>query len=261
MTAAINAGLEAYILATLLILFRVSAFIAFLPPLNGQGIPSTVKIGLSVAITFLLADQYAKGIALTLHLTDTGTGAWLRLAFHGVRETALGVGLAWLFSLCLVPVRIAGTWVSQEIGLTLGGLSSPLDQQPSNVISTALEAVSIILFFVLDLHHIMFYSLGQSFAIRPAAGAWSMPSWDSVVWSVSHSVDDGFMIVAPIAILLFVISLTILVTMRAAPQFNFMSYGMSLRLIAGLAGLILFLPEICGAIQHLLYRASQGVAT
>lgn len=64
------------------------------------------------------------------------------------------------------------------------------------------------------------------------------------------------MIVAPVAILLFVISLTILVTMRAAPQFNFMSYGMSLRLIAGLGGLIMFLPEICGAIQHLLYRAS-----
>ncbi len=256
-----NVAIEAIILATLLIFFRVSAFIAFLPPLNGQGIPSTVKIGLSVAITWLLANRYAGGIALTLHLTDTGTGAWLRLAFHGIRETALGVGLAWLFSLCLVPVRVAGAWVSQEMGLTLGGLSSPMDQQPSNVISTILEAISIILFFVLDLHHIMLYSLGQSFAMRPAAGSWSMPSWNTVVWSVSHSIDDGFVIIAPIAILLFVVSLTILVTMRAAPQFNFMSYGMSLRLIAGLGSLIMFLPEICGAIQHLLYRASQGVAT
>ena len=261
MIAAGNTVIEVYILATLLILFRVSAFIAFLPPLNGQGVPSTVKIGLSVAITLLLAEHYATGIALTLHLSDTGTGAWLRLAFHGIRETALGVGLAWLFSLCLVPVRIAGAWVAQEMGLTLGGLSSPMDQQPSNVISTALEAVSIILFFVLDLHHIMFYSLGQSFAMRPAASAWSMPSWETVVWSVSHSVDDGFIIVAPIALLLFVISLTILVTMRAAPQFNFMSYGMSLRLIAGLGGLILFLPEICGAIQKLLYHAGQGGMT
>ncbi len=256
-----NVAIEAIILATLLILFRVSAFIAFLPPLNGQGIPSTVKIGLSVAITYMLASRYAHGIALTLYLTDTGTGAWLRLAFLGIRETALGIGLAWMLSLCLVPVRIAGAWVAQEMGLTLGGLSSPMDQQPSNVISTALEAGSIILFFVLDLHHIMFYSLGQSFAMRPAASAWSMPSWDTVVWSVTHSVDDGFMIVAPIALLLFVISLTILVTMRAAPQFNFMSYGMSLRLIAGLGGLIVFLPEICGVIQQLLYRACQGVAT
>ncbi len=90
--------------------------------------------------------------------------------FWGFGKPHWGPGLAWLFSLCLVPVRIAGAWIAQEMGLTLGGLSSPMDQQPSNVIShDALEAFSIILFFVLDLHHIMLYSLGQSFSIRPAA--------------------------------------------------------------------------------------------
>lgn len=252
---------EAIVLASLLIFFRVSAFIAFLPPLNGQGVPSTVKIGLSVAITFLLANRYASSLGVWLDLSGSGAGAWLKLAFLGIRETALGTGLAWLFSLCLVPVRIAGAWIAQEMGLTLGGLSSPMDQQPSNVISTMLEAFSIIMFFMLDLHHLMLFSLGQSFAIRPAAGAWSMPSWETVVWSVTHAVDDGFVIVAPIAILLFVVSLTILITMRTAPQFNFMSYGTTLRLGAGLCGLIMFLPEICGAVQQLLYRVDQGVTS
>ncbi len=256
-----NSITAAMVLASLLIFFRVSAFIVFLPPLNGQGVPATVKIGLSVAITFLLANRYAPVLALSLDMPANGAGAWLELAFLGIRETALGAGLAWLFSLCLVPVRIAGAWIAQEMGLTLGGLSSPMDQQPSNVISTMLEAFSIIMFFVLDLHHIMLYSLGQSFAIRPAAGAWSMPSWETVVWSVTHAVDDGFLIVAPIGILLFVVALTILITMRTAPQFNFMSYGMTLRLAAGLGGLIMFLPEVCGAIQQLLYRAGQGVTS
>lgn len=256
-----HAILVALIIPSLLIFFRVGAFIAFLPPLNGQGIPATVKIGLAAAITFLLAGRYAPMMALTLNMSSEGVGAWLQLAFLGIWETALGVGLAWLFSLCLVPVRIAGAWIAQEMGLTLGGLSSPMDQQPSNVISTMLEAVSIIVFFVLDVHHIMLYSLGQSFAIRPAASAWSMPSWDTVVWSVTHAVVQGFMIVAPIGLLLFVVSLTILVTMRTAPQFNFMSYGMTLRLVAGVGGLILFLPELCGAIQQLLYRVGLGVAT
>jgi len=252
---------EAFILATLLIFFRVSAFVAFLPPLSGQGIPATVKIGLSVAITYLLAIKHAPVMALTLRLSDHGTGAWLELAFLGIRETALGAALAWLFSLCLVPVRIAGAWIAQEMGLTLGGLSSPMDQQPGNVISSMLEAFSIVMFFVLDLHHIMLYSLGKSFSLRPAAGAWAMPSWNTVVWSVTHAVDDGFLIVAPIGILLFIVSLTILITMRTAPQFNFMSYGMTLRLAGGLGGLILFLPEVCGAIQQLLYRVGQGVST
>lgn len=250
---------ESLILASLLILFRVGAFIGFIPPMNGQGMPATVKIGLSVAITYLLACRYALPIALTLSNSNDGGIAWMQLAYLAVRETALGAGLAWLFGLCFVPVRIAGAWIAQEMGLTLGGLSSPMDQQPSNVVSTLLEALCIITFFVLDLHHIMLYSLGMSFRLRPATGDWAMPSWNTVVWSVTHAVDDGFIIVAPIGILLFVISLTILITMRTAPQINFMSYGMTLRLAAGLCGLIMFLPEICGAIQQLLYRAGQGV--
>jgi flagellar biosynthesis protein FliR len=256
-----NTVTEAIVLASLLIFFRVSAFIAFLPPLNGQGVPSTVKIGLSAAITYLLACRHAPLLAMSLEISTSDAGGWLELAFLGIRETALGAGLAWLFSLCLVPVRIAGAWISQEMGLTLGGLSSPMDQQPSNVISTMLEAFSIIMFFTLDLHHLMLCSLGNSFEIRPAAGAWSMPSWETVIWSVTHAVDDGFLVVAPIAILLFVVSLTILITMRAAPQFNFMSYGMTLRLAAGLCGLMMFLPEICGAVQQLLYRVGQGVTS
>ncbi len=244
--------IDIMILATLLVLFRIGAFVAFLPPLNGQGMPSTVKIGLSVALTFVLAPHHAPEIALAMGPSSSDSAAWAQLAYLTVRETALGAGLAWLFALCLVPVRIGGAWVAQEMGLTIGGLTSPMDQQPTNVVSQMLEALGVMLFFLLNLHHVMFWTLGQSFAIRPAASRWSMPSWETVLWSVTHSIDEGFLVVAPIGILLFVVSLTVLVTMRTAPQFNFMSYGMTLRLIAGLGGLIVFFPELCGAVQQLL---------
>jgi flagellar biosynthesis protein FliR len=255
--------MDALIIACLLILFRVGAFIAFLPPLNGQGMPNTVKIGLAVALVAILSEQYAMRVAILLNTSGavTGDAVWMKLAYLAMRETALGAGLAWLFSLCLVPVRIGGAWIAQEMGLTMAGLTSPMDQQSSNVISQILEAIGVLLFLVLDLHHVMFFALGQSFAIRPAASEWSMPSWDSVLWSVTKSIDQGFIIIGPIGVLLFVASLTVLITMRTAPQFNFMSYGMTLRLIAGLGGLIVFFPEMCGAVQQLLIFVGQEVAT
>ncbi len=252
---------EDLILAWLLVLFRVAAFIAFLPPLNGQGMPNTVKIGLAISLVMVIGQQHGLQIALSLHNTHTDGVAWTKLAFLSIRETALGAGLAWLFSLCLVPVRIGGAWIAQEMGLTMGGLTSPMDQQSSNVVSQALEAVAVMLFFVLNLHHVMFYMLAKSFSLRPAATSWSMPSWQSVLWSVTHAVDQGFVIVGPIGILLFVVALTVLVTMRTAPQFNFMSYGMTLRLVAGLGGLVIFFPELCGAIQQLLSFVGQEVAS
>lgn len=253
--------IEGLVIACLLILFRVGAFIAFLPPMNGQGMPNTVKIGLAVALVGVLAPQRAMEISLAMNGLTSSHGAWLQLAYLAIRETALGAGLAWLFSLCLVPVRIGGAWIAQEMGLTMGGLSSPMDQQSSNVISQFLEAVGVMMFFLLDLHHVMFFLLGQSFKLRPAATSWAMPSWDNVIWSVTESVNQGFMIIGPIGILLFVISLTVLVTMRTAPQFNFMSFGMTLRLAAGMGGLVVFFPEICGTIQDLLLFVGQEVAS
>lgn len=255
----VELALESLILACLLMLFRVAAFIMFLPPFNGQGLPNTVKVGLSLALVVVLAPRYAPQIALVLDHPKSPDAVWLQLAYLGVRETALGAGLAWLFGLCLVPVRIAGAWVAQEMGLTMAGLTSPMDQQASNVISQALEAVAVLLFFVLDVHHVMFMALGQSFEIRPAAAQWGMPSWDTVMWSVSMSVDQGFLVIAPIGILLFVVSLTLLITMRVAPQFNFMSWGMALRLIAGIGSLVMFFPEICGAVQHMLSYVGREV--
>ena len=35
--------IDAMILATVLVLFRIGSFVAFLPPMNGQGMPATVK--------------------------------------------------------------------------------------------------------------------------------------------------------------------------------------------------------------------------
>ena len=243
---------DAIIIASVLILLRIAVFVALLPPVGGQGLPSTVKIGLALALTVVLAPRFAPATAMILKVHSTPTGAWVSLGYFAVRETALGAALAWLLSLCLVPVRVGGAWLAQEMGLTMAGLTSPMDQQPSNVVAQMLEALAIVLFFLFDLHHILFLSLGESFALKPSSSAWAMPSWDVVLWSVSQSVGHGFLVIGPVGVLLFVVSLTILITMRTSPQFNFMSYGMTLRLIAGIGGLFIFLPEICGAVQRLL---------
>jgi flagellar biosynthesis protein FliR len=251
--------IESLIIATTLMLFRVAAFVMFLPPLAGFGMPATVKIGLSVALTALLAPQFAGIASATLDLSAKGNAMWVWLAWLVARESALGVGMAWLLGLCLTPVRVAGAWIAQEMGLTMGGITSPMDAQPSNVYSQVLEALGVLMFFAMNLHHVVFFAIGQTFTARPVGTGWLLPSWDSLVTTVATSIDQGFIIIAPIAILLFVTVIMLLVTMRSAPQFNFMSYGMTIRLVAGMIAMVLFLPEICGAVQLLLNHVGTGV--
>jgi len=247
--------IEALIISCMLVLFRVAAFVAFMPPMAGNGLPNTVKIGLAVAFTVVLAPLHAGQAAMNLQLAESDAGAWLQLAYLGIRETALGAGLAWLFGLCLVPARIGGAWIAQEMGLNMGELTSPMDRQPASPVSQGLEALGVLLFFSLNIHHVMFFALGRSFVNRPLLQEWSLPTWQSIVQSVATMEQIGLMIVAPVGIMLFIVSVTLLVTMRTAPQFNFMSYGMTMRLIVGLVGLLLFLPDILSSLQYFMTRA------
>ncbi|MEQ9408613.1 MAG: flagellar biosynthetic protein FliR [Fuerstiella sp.] len=248
--------LEALIIACGLVLMRCAAFVAFLPPVAGRTIPATVKIGLAVALTIVLAPRFAGATALELMVSISGPNSWLKLVWLAGRESMLGAALAWLFGLCLVPVRIAGAWIAQEMGLTMAQLTSATDDQQSNVVSQAFEALGVLLFFGMNLHHTMFLTLGSSLATRPVAAAWSMPTWDQVMYAVTRVEHQGFLIIAPIGILMFCVTVTLLVTMRTAPQFNFMTYGMTLRLVVGMGGLLLFFPDFCMAMQHFLNQVS-----
>lgn len=249
--------IEAQIIAVVLILFRMAAFVAFLPPLNGQGMPNLVKLGLATALTVLLAPPYMLQTAALLEFTGTSEQLWTKLAYLAARESALGVAMAWMLGLCLIPVRIGGAWIAQEMGLTLGGLTSPMDQQQTNEVSQMMEAIGILMFFALDLHHVFFWILGKSLDVRPTADVWELPSWTVVVGTVAESINSGLILIAPVGILLFVTMVMLLITIRTAPQFNFMSYGMSLRIAAGMLGFVLFFPEISGAIEHLLNRVTE----
>ena len=248
--------LESFIIACTLVLFRCAAFVAFLPPVAGQSIPNTVKIGLAMALTVAIAPDFGGVAALQLYDTVTSPNAWLQLSWLAARETLLGVALAWLFGLCLVPPRIAGAYIAQEMGLTMAQISAATDDSQSNVVSQGFEALGVLLFFGLNLHHAMFITLGSSFSTRPVAAAWQMPGWDQVLYAIGKVEHQGFLIIAPIGILMFAVVVTLLVTMRTAPQFNFMSYGMTLRLIGGMVALALFLPELCSALQHFMQQTS-----
>lgn len=230
------------VIGAMLCLIRVSAFIAFFPTPAGRTIPATVRIGLAVAITACIAPMYAARFMPTVSTAD-GMG-WLMLALLSAQELLYGAGLAWMLGLCLVPVRIAGAFVAQEMGLTLGGLTSPQDQQPSNVVTAVFEAIAGIIFFSLNLHHIALGAIGTSFAKGPASGFSMMPAYSDLMDQVSRVQNSGLLIVAPIAIMLFLFLIALLVTVRSAPQFNFFTLGMPMRVGVGSIGLLLFLPQL-----------------
>ena len=47
--------------------------------------------------------------------------------------------------------------------------------------SKVLEALGVLMFFAMNLHHVVFFTIGQTFIARPVGTGWLLPSWDSLV--------------------------------------------------------------------------------
>lgn len=243
--------IEVLVVHLSLTLVRVASFVAFLPPSSGRHIPNTVKIGLALALTaFFAVPSGTESYAWFVHARDS----WLAFALLAIRETIYGIGLAMCFGLVLMPARMAGAYIAQEMGLSIANLTGTTDEQQTNIIGAILETVAALMFFALNLHLAVIAFLDASFRRFPAGTAsWELsPGW--VLSSIADSIEAGLLIAAPVGIVLMLTLVGSLVLMRGVPQFNLFSIGMSVRIVAGLGALLIFAPETLVLIRHSLSR-------
>lgn len=239
----------------ILVLARVSVFIAFFPMFSKRQLPTQVKAGLATALSvFWLAD--AKTVMPNLSFDDIGSLLFVFLVF---KEICIGILLSLVLGLFFWPARIAGSYVAQELGLSLASISDPGSQDSSTMVSRIFEAFSMLIFFSLNLHHFVILSIHLSFnQTLTRVGLIDIPT-EEIVHSFNRMSDYGLLIVAPLIVLLMLVTLVLAFLNRAAPQLNLFTVGMSMRV--GFGGLLLFLfcPIIFGAIEIYFYRVQDDI--
>ena len=229
-----------------LILMRTASFIAAFPPWAGRQLPQTVKVGLAIALTVFWALQPAEG---PLPAAPDGFAA---IAIVAIREIMIGVVMAQVVGLVLVPPRIAGSYVAQEMGLTFAALTSPMDQHPSDPIAQVFEAIALCLFFVLDAHHFVFRILDASWRTAPVGSSWPTPLWARCAMASTGAVEYGLMIAAAVAVLLLIVTVWMALATRMAPQMHVFAWGAGVRIVVGLGALLLYLPDLLLACSRAL---------
>jgi flagellar biosynthetic protein FliR len=236
--------IEAVVLAAMLVLMRVASFVAFLPPFSSGGLPKSIKIGLAVALTGIWAPLHGPALLPQVTSASASPQAACLIGWLAIREVVIGAGLAWLLGLIFVPMRVAGAYIAQEMGLTLASLASPIDQQSSNVVSQFIEALGTLLFFAVDAHHLLFRMFAACLDLFPLGQAFSLPDREWFVRAVAGAEQAGLELAAPVGAGLFLTLVLMLFVMRTAPQFNLLSFGFQFRLIAGLLLLLMLVPDM-----------------
>ncbi len=236
-----------------LILTRVGAFVAVLPLFGASNVPRLVKAGLAFALTTVWFGNVLEGPPQQL-LNRAVETSYFAYGLAAWRETVLGALLGYAFGLFQVPARVAGEFLTEELGLSFGAFIDPTGTGNVSALTQILDALGILLFLGLDGHHLFLAALDATFTRYPVGAALPSVPVQSLVVGASLTVQWGLAIAMPVALSLFVVTVVLTIMSRAAPQINLFTVGFPLRLAAGLVLLFLLLPNLLHSLLNALGR-------
>jgi flagellar biosynthetic protein FliR len=165
-----------------------------------------------------------------------------------LREVLIGAAMGVLFGLWLMPARVAGEFLSFQIGLNVAPLPGPTGEEGAGALTTLMEVLAAWVFLSLDGHHILLAVLHASWSILPLGGT-ALPQVGPMVQGLKTSYELGLLLAGPVAACLVLLAITLAMLARTAPQLNIYSVGFTLQVFIVLLASAVLLPEIVQSLQ------------
>ena len=243
-------GLEAYDLVVnfVLVLTRVSATILTFPLFGQRYLPRLVKAGMCVSLAVAwFPDLHVSPLAKTI-----GHGSWPELALALASQIVIGGFIGFAFGLVLLPARLAGTYISQEMGFSLGQITDPGSSSALTELGAIFDAFGILILLALNIHHRVLETLHASFQLGSVTRHFRTHAWQQYAGALNQMHDEGLLFIAPLLICLFCSLFLVAVLMRTWPQLNLFSFGIPLRFVIGFISLFLLLPYMLSRLEWFL---------
>jgi flagellar biosynthetic protein FliR len=217
---------------------RVLAMLSAAPVIGEAMVPVTVRILLSLVLAILM-----------LPLTNGGP-VIDPISMHGVAATleqaVIGgvLGLAFHFSMSVIAVL--GYLVSSQVGFSMAAMNDPMNGTSSDVISTLLSILSIVVFFSIDGHLVLAGVIGSSFKAWPLGAGYGPMLLQTVAFNVAWIFAAAMLLALPVVFSTLVVQMGFGFLNRVAPSLNLFSLGFSVITLFGLLMLVQvvrFVPE------------------
>ena len=235
----------------LLVLARVLAMIQVAPLLSSAAIPQAGKIGLAMFIAMVaLPGVVAAGYPLP--------ASGLQYGLLLIGEALLGALLGFLVLLAFTALRLAGQFISLPIGFGVAELLDPVSGRQSPMLGQLFSLLALLVFLsVGGLHRLLLVGVAGSFrTLRATDLVISLEHGalrdagvllQSVAGSLTRLFSTALTIALPIFGALLLVSVSLALLARAAPQMNLLLLGLPISLGAGLVILLLALPLLLDA--------------
>ncbi|MFX0548881.1 fused FliR family export protein/FlhB family type III secretion system protein [Hathewaya histolytica] len=226
------------ILIFIMVLLRITAFFGVLPVLFPQGTPKYAKLLFSSLIAYLILPT-VKGIS-SIQFNNM-----FSIFYYGANEIVIGLMMGYITNLCFNFIKMGGQYLDVHIGFAMNTLFDPYSNENITLIQKLFYMISVLLYFLINGHHILIKSLVFSYkSVNIGQSIIFTEKFSIILKAFTYFFTTGIRISLPITLIILVINLILGLASRTVPQLNVMILGMPIKILAGIAGIIITLPII-----------------
>ncbi len=208
-------------------------------PVIGEGlVPIPVRVLLALVLSFMMLPLTRNAV-----MPDP-------FSLHGVltmvEQAVIGGVLGIALQFAMAAVSMLGFLASSQIGFSMAQMNDPINGMATDVVSTLLTLVAILVFFAVDGHLVLTAVIGQSFKAWPVGAGYGPLLLETVAVNVGWVFSAAVLLALPIVFSAMVVQVGFGFLNRVAPSLNLFSLGFSLVTIFGLlmlVQLVRFIPE------------------
>lgn len=146
--------------AFLLIFARVGAGLMIMPGIGESYISPRIRLLLALTVSLILQPVFS-------YLIPAIPGSPLTLGLLLIAEILIGLFIGFISRLLVSTLHVAGTIIAYQSSLALAAFFDATQNAQSTVIGNFLTISAVLLFFALDIHHLMLLGLADSYSLFP----------------------------------------------------------------------------------------------
>ncbi len=232
-----------------LVMFRTAALIMTVPVFGHVSIPKMLRVWLIILIAVLMLP-----VSSLAEIQPPPTMGHLLLVIAS--EIFIGFAMGFAVVLVFSAVQFAGHMIGVQMGLAVANVIDPMSSVQISVIGQMYYLVSLVLFLMINGHHMVISALVRSFEMIPVGGAIMTPGLQMLLIDLSYMVFVvGIKLAAPVVITLYILNALLGIIARTVPQMNVFIVGFPLGISVGLFMIAVSFPFF----YMLLDRAFRGV--
>ena len=241
-----TAQLDAWLAAFAWPLARILALFASAPIIGNPSLPTSVKIGLALLLTVLIAPLLPPPPDI-----DPASATGLLIL---AQQMLIGLAMGFAMQIVFHATEMAGEFIGLQMGLGFATLYDASIPGFIPVLGQYMGVIVSLAFLAIDGHLLLLSGLVGSFdalpiaALSAAPGLRSLVDWAGCIFTFSLTLS------LPLLAALLITNLALGVLTRAAPQLNIFAVGFPLTILAGLLVLALSLPYFTPVFEQLFHE-------